>query len=1036
MADINITDFQQVDKVLKGINAELDKTVNNLVELSKKAGDMANKVSQTGTVNKKTYSETDKLAKQLKSSQEKLIALDGKQAKELARVRLEIQEKNKATKEEIKLQGAAEDSLAKMKARLKEMNYEYDRADAITRQKLAPSIKSLSDEIEEQEKATGRAGRGVGKYKDNIVAAVRELKQNEKELIDQKEALEKARKATSKGSTANKQYEEQLDKVQAELKQTQANLKSYGAEVEKQPNIISKIKGAAKGLMPAFGWAALIAGAVALTKKIFNLFQETAKTRRELSKLTGLVGQELADSTARVQAIADTFNKNFRELTVAANSYAQTMGISFSDALDLIERGFITGADANEEFLDKLREYGPQFKAAGISAEQAIALMSQEVKTGIYSDKGIDTIKEGTLRLREMPKATADALDKIGISSSKMQAELRNGTITVFQAIQQVSKRLAELPPQSSEVGTAIADIFGGPGEDAGLEFIKMLGTAQEGLDSIINSGGEQVKVQEKMLEANTELRLSWARLMGEGTSGFNSLWASIKLLTADGINGLIDGVQNVRKWFIDLYNDSIAFRGTVQGIIFSFKQAWEAVSLFGKTLYNIFETGGKLIGALFRGEFSKIPDILRDQLAKTVNVWTVFAENSVDNFKAAYNNAIEGELPLPKTEDPKQKGKIDAQTYIKSFTEETSKNKINSTINDTRLDDYKAVNDEIEAETNRFTQEMMNDERRRYELQKTLIENSLLSEQEKNKRLFDLDQQLLNSRINNLQTLLEAESLTADQRFEIEQELQDKLLELEQLKAERNAEQSEADKEAEEEKKEQRQRQIEDSFEVGSQLLDITSSFAEARKNRELNALEEKRKKGLISEEKYENERAKIEKQAAQRQKRIAIGQIIIDTARGVQKAIAASPLTLGLPWSALIAASGIAQIAKVSSTPAFKLGTKGKFNTPGTGFIAGDDGTELMETRQGKQIMVESPTYFEGEKWKNARIWSAPQTDRIIKANQIHSNYGIDNRKELKEIKKSIDSKPVLGSTLTAKGIRYAEKKANQTRIWYERL
>ena len=38
-----------------------------------------------------------------------------------------------------------------------------------------------------------------------------------------------------------------------------------------------------------------------------------------------------------------------------------------------------------------------------------------------------------------------------------------------------MSERLNELPENAAVVGTAIADIFGGPGEDAGLSYLKTL---------------------------------------------------------------------------------------------------------------------------------------------------------------------------------------------------------------------------------------------------------------------------------------------------------------------------------------------------------------------------------------------------------------------------------------------------------------------------------------------------------------------------------------------------------------------------------
>lgn len=56
---------------------------------------------------------------------------------------------------------------------------------------------------------------------------------------------------------------------------------------------------------------------------------------------------------------------------------------------------------------------------------------------------------------------------------------------------------------------------------------------------------------------------------------------------------------------------------------------------------------------------------------------------------------------------------------------------------------------------------------------------------------------------------------------------------------------------------------------------------------------------------------------------KAAAIADIIISTRAAVQKAVAASPLTFGLPWSAVITAMGIANAAKVAGvTPRFEKG------------------------------------------------------------------------------------------------------------------
>lgn len=48
-----------------------------------------------------------------------------------------------------------------------------------------------------------------------------------------------------------------------------------------------------------------------------------------------------------------------------------------------------------------------------------------------------------------------------------------------------VSEKLNQLPDNSREVGSAIANIFGGPGEDAGLQYIRTLKDISTNLDNV-----------------------------------------------------------------------------------------------------------------------------------------------------------------------------------------------------------------------------------------------------------------------------------------------------------------------------------------------------------------------------------------------------------------------------------------------------------------------------------------------------------------------------------------------------------------------
>ena len=149
----------------------------------------------------------------------------------------------------------------------------------------------------------------------------------------------------------------------------------------------------------------------------------------------------------------------------------------------------------------------------------------------------------------------------------------------------EVITRLSELPPQSAQVGTAIADIFGGPGEDAGLQFITMLGTAELSLEKLKAGAGENAHAQETLLQANTKLKQSWSELMGTGTGTLDAIKAFSIDLLATGISGVAQGIAGIRDWFIALYNESLPVRAGIQYML----AVWESGFTVVKTALSGF---------------------------------------------------------------------------------------------------------------------------------------------------------------------------------------------------------------------------------------------------------------------------------------------------------------------------------------------------------------------------------------------------------------------------------------------------------------
>lgn len=306
---------------------------------------------------------------------------------------------------------------------------------------------------------------------------------------------------------------------------------------------------------PVFLAIAGVAAAGAAFKWWYDYNSGLVEATRLTQQFTQLTGSALKDLRDDISGISDTFGADFRETLQATNSVAKQFGISYEQAADVIRKGFVAGADANGEFIDTLKEYPAYFKEAGISASDFVAIIAKSNQEGIFSDKGVDAIKEGNLRLREMTTATANALEGIGISSKKVQEDLQSGAKTTWQVMQEVSQKLSELPESSSKVGTAIADIFGGPGEDAGLQYLTMLKDIKGGIDDVIERQGDAATSLLEVNNAATECKKAFNNLFDSTGGDFETFTNRLKTGLYDTLTGILLTIKEVGTLWKNTFN-------------------------------------------------------------------------------------------------------------------------------------------------------------------------------------------------------------------------------------------------------------------------------------------------------------------------------------------------------------------------------------------------------------------------------------------------------------------------------------------------
>lgn len=358
------------------------------------------------------------------------------------------------------------------------------------------------------------------------------------------------------------------------------------------PPVFGKIALAMKAMVKAFFAIQLVQFFFDLVNSVNETIPAFQKLRGEIEQTTQASAQNIDTYTAKVAALDQTFGKETGEILTAANALTKQLTGDFSKSLELIEKGFLAGADRSGDFLDQVKEYPAFFKEAGLSGEQFISVLSQGVAEGVFSDKGVDVLKEFTLRIRELTPATQKALEGIGITSEEIRKKIdEEGIGAAFLLVQE---RLRQVGDTAPETGAALADIFGGPGEDAGLQFIETLELTDESLNGLIDTENDYTKALMANMEANQGLAEAQTRLAKNGaafSTRMSTIWTNLRRVVLDVTADIFEffeelpatgqGVQAAFRAILD--NIQRFFDRTALGLQVTLKKI-EKLNPFGKT--------------------------------------------------------------------------------------------------------------------------------------------------------------------------------------------------------------------------------------------------------------------------------------------------------------------------------------------------------------------------------------------------------------------------------------------------------------------
>lgn len=554
---IKYSDLISPDSSITDLINQLQQLANqyasNIAQIKQGAQDLANSLKNVNGATEQGREATKRAAKQaeeLAKSWDQMTQAEKDNAIALEhnkQVRREVQQIAKA---EAKIQdnlGTSYNSLSAqyslLKIKLNQMT-QAERQNTEAGRKMEAQAKDIYEQMKKLQEVTGKHQLNVGNYYEGVSQAFKDWGNQLPGIIGGNNQLFKS--FMSLGSSMNGTTSI-MGGLSAGLKALGSTLMSLMANP-----VFLAVAGVAAVGMGVKWWYDYNAG-----------IQEATRLTREF---TGMVGDELVDFRSEVLAISDTWGKEYKETLQAIDAVQANFGISFREAAEAVKDGFQAGADLNGDFLSKLQQYPASFREAGVSVKQFVAILTQ-TRSGIFGDKGLDAIKQANARLREMNKSTADALDAIGINSQKVTDDLATGMRSTFDVLQEVSAKLAELPPASQEVGNVLMDVFGKQGRDAGLEMIKSLADINTNLDEVKKGTGELGELEAQQADAEKELQVALATLFDKTGGNFERMKANISIFVKKALTSLIKGFINLTNYIIDAYNKSAAFRAVWAGI-------------------------------------------------------------------------------------------------------------------------------------------------------------------------------------------------------------------------------------------------------------------------------------------------------------------------------------------------------------------------------------------------------------------------------------------------------------------------------------
>lgn len=282
-----------------------------------------------------------------------------------------------------------------------------------------------------------------------------------------------------------------------------------------------------------------------------SIDEATQATTLMKSAFKDLNNEDLGKITEQVISLSKRTGTDYKENIKGTKQLMNAFGFDAEQSWDLVAKGYQSGLNYSDDFMDTLNEYAPLFKSAGYSADEMIAILKNGMENGaMNTDKTADAVKE--LQIRMGDGSFEKNLDNFSENTKTTFEAWKNGQATVKDVASSVQEDLKKMSPQDQQKALSLLST---QFEDLGPKAATSLFDIQGGMKNVEGAMDSATKKDPAQ---------KWQ-------SSWNELSASLSEVGTDILNSLqpvMDFLADVAKAFTDLPEPVKLFIEAIAGII------------------------------------------------------------------------------------------------------------------------------------------------------------------------------------------------------------------------------------------------------------------------------------------------------------------------------------------------------------------------------------------------------------------------------------------------------------------------------------